>query len=103
MSTYLVAFVVSDLECLTSTSASKLPNSSNKTILVCAQSEQKETGKYALEVTPKILSFYEEHFGIEFPLPKIHLVAIPDFCCGAMVSFLPLTKKERKKEIQNRT
>ena len=97
MSTYLVAFIVSDLTCL---QTSTVPSStfSAKEIIVCAQPEQLSTGNYALSVAPQILSFYETYFGIEFPLPKIHLVAIPDFCCGAMVGdfffFLSLTSPQ---------
>lgn len=86
MSTYLVAYVVSDLACKHTTTIPAI-GLSPKDIYICAQPEQLSTGQYALEVAPQILSFYESHFNIEFPLPKIHLVAIPDFCCGAMVIF----------------
>lgn len=41
-------------------------------------------GRYALEVGPKILRYFEDYFGIKFPLPKIDMVALPDFSAGAM-------------------
>jgi aminopeptidase N len=39
---------------------------------------------YAAEVGPKVLKFYEDYFQIKFPLPKIDMIAIPDFAAGAM-------------------
>ena len=41
-------------------------------------------GKFALEVATKILSFLSEYFDEPYPLPKMDLVAIPDFSAGAM-------------------
>jgi aminopeptidase N len=37
-----------------------------------------------LSIGPKILHYYEKYFGIAFPLPKIDMVALPDFAAGAM-------------------
>ena len=45
---------------------------------------QIEQAKYATEITPKILDFYEEFFQLQFPLPKLDLIGIPDFGAGAM-------------------
>ena len=41
-------------------------------------------GEFALDVAVKTLPFYREYFNIGYPLPKIDLVAIPDFAFGAM-------------------
>lgn len=40
--------------------------------------------RYAEKIGPKILTFFEEYFDIEYPLPKQDMVAIPDFAAGAM-------------------
>lgn len=32
----------------------------------------------------KVLLFYQDYFGIAYPLPKLDLVAISDFSAGAM-------------------
>lgn len=46
------------------------------------QDEQHAT--FALEIGPKSLHFYEQVFDILYPLPKVDMVAIPDFAPGAM-------------------
>lgn len=39
---------------------------------------------YAYNVTTKVLPFYERYFGINFKLPKIDMVAVPEFGFSAM-------------------
>ena len=43
-----------------------------------------EQGRFALEVAIKTLTFFAEYFGEPYPLPKMDLVAVPDFAAGAM-------------------
>ena len=43
-----------------------------------------EDGKFALEVAEKVLPFYYEYFEVGYPLPKLDMLAIPDFSAGAM-------------------
>ena len=43
-----------------------------------------ESLKLALEVATNILPAYERLFGVAYSLPKLDLVAIPDFAAGAM-------------------
>lgn len=69
MSTYLVAFVVSDLE----------KKSNGKDFSVWARKDAIRSVDYALEVGPKALLFLEDFFGIKYPLPKTDMIAIPDF------------------------
>ena len=37
-----------------------------------------------MDVAVKTLPFYKDYFNIAYPLPKIDLIAIPDFAAGAM-------------------
>jgi len=41
-------------------------------------------GRDALNVATKTLEYYAQVFGVPYPLPKLDLVAIPDFDAGAM-------------------
>ena len=78
MSTYLLAFIVAELKSI-STDKFRLP------IKVWMTPEQNEDdGKFALEVAANTLAFYEKAFQAPYPLPKMDMVAIPDFAAGAM-------------------
>ena len=47
--------------------------------------------RYALQVGPKILSFYEEYFQIPYPLPKQDMIAVPSFeglCYSNFTTFI---------------
>lgn len=73
MSTYLVAFAVTDFDHMT-----------NGNFSVWARHEAINQANYSLLIGPKILQHYEDFFQIPFPLPKIDMIALPDFGAGAM-------------------
>lgn len=78
MSTYLLAFIVGELNYI-ETNNFRIP------IRVYAPPNQDiEHGRFSLELAAKTLKFYETTFDSEFPLPKMDMVAIPDFAAGAM-------------------
>lgn len=82
MSTYLVAYVLSEFKSLQTTYKSK--DNVTKSIKIWAQPNLLHKANYALSITPRLLEFYEELFGVPYNLDKIDLVAIPDFSSGAM-------------------
>ncbi|KAL0271356.1 UNVERIFIED_CONTAM: hypothetical protein PYX00_008471 [Menopon gallinae] len=84
MSTYLVAFVVSDFVNITS----------KNRFAVWARSDAISQAKYALEIGPKCLKYFEEYFDIDFPLPKVDMIALPDFAAGAMENWGLITYRE---------
>lgn len=74
MSTYLVAFVVCDF----------VSKSDGKNFSVWTRKDAIRSMDYSLKVGTKALSFLEDFFGIDYPLPKTDMIAIPDFAFGAM-------------------
>ena len=78
MSTYLVAFIVGHLNYIETTNF-RVP------IRVYATPDQDiEHGRFSLDLAARTLAFYEKAFDSEFPLPKMDMVAVPDFSAGAM-------------------
>ncbi|KAI1749357.1 peptidase family M1-domain-containing protein [Xylaria castorea] len=78
MSTYLVAFIIGELNYI-ETKKFRVP------IRVYAPpSSNIEHGRFSLELAARTLEYYEKIFDADFPLPKMDMVAIPDFAAGAM-------------------
>ncbi|KAI9704105.1 MAG: Aminopeptidase 2 mitochondrial [Candelina mexicana] len=78
MSTYLLAFIVGELN-FVGTHEFRIP------IRVFATPDKDiEQGRFSVELAARTLDFYEKAFDSEFPLPKMDMVAIPDFSAGAM-------------------
>ena len=88
MSTYLVAFIVGELE------KKEVVSDSGVTIGVHATYGKSDQLSFALDVTSKILKFYEDYFDISYPLKKLDMVAIPDFGAGAMENWGLITYRE---------
>lgn len=78
MSTYLLAFIVGELNHV-ETNNFRVP------VRVFATPDKNiEHGRFSLDLAAKTLDFYEKTFDSKFPLPKMDMVAIPDFSAGAM-------------------
>lgn len=77
ISTYMVALAIGNFDCL-SDRAGSTP------IRLCAQPGKTALGRYSLAVAKDALAFFEDWFGIDYPLEKLDLVAIPDFAAGGM-------------------
>ncbi|ORY53935.1 hypothetical protein LY90DRAFT_670288 [Neocallimastix californiae] len=87
MSTYLVAFVVSDFDSI-STEENGFP------VSVYTRPDQIEYAKLALRTASKVLKYYEKIYKIPYALPKLDLIAIPDFATGAMENWGLITFRE---------
>nr|CAD7410180.1 unnamed protein product [Timema cristinae] len=85
MSTYLVAFIVSDF-------ASKSNAYGNFT--VWARQEAIDQGDYSQDVGMKSLAILNDYTGIKYALPKVDQVALPDFAAGAMENWGLVTYRE---------
>lgn len=82
MSSYLLALVVADFECLVENNAGLY---GNITTSVCAQPEKKNDLYYALEIATRNIKDFEEQYKINFPISKLDHIAVPDFDAGKYV------------------
>ena len=87
MSTYLLYLGVGEFEFL----ETKLRDIK---IRVITTKGKKSKAKLSLELTKKFLAEYEKYFGIKYPLPKLDMLAIPDFAAGAMENWGAITFRE---------
>uniref|UniRef100_A0A671MFP1 Aminopeptidase n=1 Tax=Sinocyclocheilus anshuiensis TaxID=1608454 RepID=A0A671MFP1_9TELE len=78
MSTYSLAFTVSDFKSKTRHSGTKINIHARGDAIYAGHAD------YALEVTEKILIRYQDIFGLKYPLTKIDQIALPDISVGAM-------------------
>ena len=87
MPTYLLYLGVGRLESISTTSR-------GVKISVLATRGNARRGKFALALARRLLAEYERYFGIRYPLPKLDLIAVPDFAAGAMENWGAITFRE---------
>ena len=89
MSSYLLAFVIGELHKKTAHTKSGVE------VNVWATPAQNEnTLDFALDIAARSIDFYDEYFGVKYPLPKSDHVALPDFSSGAMENWGLITYRE---------
>ncbi|MEM3172562.1 MAG: M1 family metallopeptidase, partial [Candidatus Nitrosotenuis sp.] len=87
MSTYLLYLGVGEFEFL----SGKI----GKTVIRIATTKGNSSkGKFSLDICKKLLRAYENYFGVKYPLPKLDLIAVPDFASGAMENWGAITFRE---------
>ena len=84
MSSYLNVFVAGELDLIQS-------RSGPTQIRVIATKGKAELGRYALEATAQILEYYNDYFGVPYPLPKLDQIALPGGFGGAMENWGGIT------------
>lgn len=88
MSTYLLAFVVAHLEYIGDVDKNGVP------IRIWTTPGKEEWGRFAMECAKHTLPYFGEWFGIPYALPKMDMVALPDFAAGAMENWGLITYRE---------
>ncbi|XP_022715192.1 aminopeptidase M1-like isoform X2 [Durio zibethinus] len=81
MSSYLVAVAVGLFDHIEETTADGI-----KVGVYCPVGKSDE-GKFALEVAVKSLDIFTRYFSMPYPLPKLDMVAVPEFSGGAMENY----------------
>jgi aminopeptidase N len=87
MSSYLVVLCAGEFDAIES-------EQDGVKLRVIATKGKAEMGRYALESEAKILHYYNEYFGISYPLPKLDLIAVPGGFGGAMENWGGITYYE---------
>jgi aminopeptidase N len=96
MSTYLVAFLVGDFKCTSG-------EQDGVKIRVCATPDKLDLTSYGVDVAKYVLHYYDDYFGIHYPLKKLDLIGLPDFEAGAMENFGAITYRETALLIDPKT
>ena len=88
MSTYLVAFVIGELE------VTEVGNVGDTQIRIIHRPGFSHQTSFAGTAGMKILEFFENYYQIPYPGSKLDLIAIPDFAMGAMENVGAVTFRE---------
>jgi len=90
MSTYLLAFAVGEFDSIEGKAEDGMP------VRVYATPGRAELGRFALETAIRGLKYFGDYYGIPYKkaLPKLDLLAIPDFEYGAMENWGAVTFRE---------
>ena len=87
MSTYLLYLGIGKFE--------ELKDRFNGVDYIVATVPGKSSGsKFPLEVAKDSVKFFESYFGSKYNLPKLHLIAVPEFAAGAMENWGAITFRE---------
>jgi aminopeptidase N len=90
MSTYLLAFVCGDLH-------SKETHTDSGVLVRAWATTAQPLGSldFALDAAKRSIEYFEDYFGVPYPLAKADHVALPDFSSGAMENWGLITYRER--------
>lgn len=89
-STYLIAFIISDFEYLASGPNAAIPHRA------ISRPNALGLNHVVLDAGERILDAIAEYVGVEYTLPKMDQVAIPDFSAGAMENWGLVTYREER-------
>lgn len=89
MSTYLLAWVIGPFK-----SVSTVNRHGTKITSYAALNQSTASLLFANETASKALDYYDDEFGIKYPLTKLDQVALPDFEAGAMENWGLVTYRE---------
>lgn len=89
MSTYLLAFAYGDID------YQEAKTKRGTVVRTYATPNNVKFTDFALDIAVKVLDFYEDYFGIPYPLAKCDMIALPDFASGAMENWGLITYREQ--------
>lgn len=89
MSSYLLAWVVGEMQKKTATTESGV-----EVNIWATKAQPANNLDFALTIATRTIDFFNDFFGIPYPLPKSDHVALPDFSAGAMENWGLITYRE---------
>ena len=89
MSSYLLAFAAGDIQGITA-------KTKNGTLvgIYATKAHPESNLEFALDIAVRCIEFYEEYYGVKYPIPQSLHVALPDFSAGAMENWGLVTYRE---------
>ena len=89
MSSYLLAFVAGDLQGVTATTK-------NGTLVGVYSTKAHPLSNldFSLGIAVRSIEFYEDYYGVKYPIPQSLHIALPDFSAGAMENWGLVTYRE---------
>ena len=89
MSSYLLAWVVGELQKKTTKTKSGV-----EVNIYATPAQTSDSLDFALDIATRGIEFFDDYFGVPYPLPKSDHVALPDFSSGAMENWGLVTYRE---------
>ncbi|MDU7209823.1 MAG: M1 family metallopeptidase, partial [Streptococcus sp.] len=89
MSSYLLAFALGDLQGKTA----KTKNGTEVGVF-STKAHVLRSLDFALDIAVRVIDFYEEYYGVKYPIPLSYHIALPDFSAGAMENWGLVTYRE---------
>src|SRR5271166_677147 len=96
MSSYLVALTVGDWKCVSD-------QTDGVKVSVCTVPGKENLTQFPLEASKYILHYYNNYYGIKYPLPKLDNIAVPDFQAGAMENWGAIIYRETALLVDEKT
>ena len=89
MSSYLLAFVAGDLQGVTA-------KTKNGTLVGVYSTKAHPLSNldFSLDIAVRSIEFYEDYYGVKYPIPQSLHIALPDFSSGAMENWGLVTYRE---------
>ena len=96
MSSYLVALTVGDWKCVSD-------HTDGVKVSVCTVPGKENLAQFPLAASKYILHYYDNYYGIKYPLPKLDNIAVPDFQAGAMENWGAIIYRESSLLVDEKT
>ncbi len=89
MSSYLLAFALGNIQ----GKYSKTKNGTEVAVF-STKAHPLKSLDFGLEIAIKSIEFYEDYFGVKYPIPHSYHIGLPDFSAGAMENWGLITYRE---------